>query len=113
MTQTEVLGVEIRRYVDATGEHRALVHRLIGQTEAASDTQARPGRAVARRTGDQASWVRRLLGRASARVDIPDERLDKRPGFAGATLAADAAFAQVIATVDWAIEQFKNASAAG
>lgn len=46
MTQTEVIGVEIRQYVDASGQHQTLVPRLIGQTEAARDVKAaRPARA--------------------------------------------------------------------
>lgn len=42
MTQTEVIGVEIRQYVDADGEHQTLVPRLVGQTEAARDAKVRP-----------------------------------------------------------------------
>ena len=39
MTQTEVLGVEIRQYVDEGGEHQTLVPRLVGQTERARTTK--------------------------------------------------------------------------
>lgn len=45
MTITDVLGVEIRQYVDIGGEYQALIPRLIGQTEAARDakrTSTRP-----------------------------------------------------------------------
>lgn len=48
MTQTEVLGVEIRQYVDDRGEHQTIVPRLIGQTERARTTKS-PGRSG---TGD-------------------------------------------------------------
>ena len=39
MTVTDVLGVEIRQYVDQDGQYQALVPRLIGQTEAARDAK--------------------------------------------------------------------------
>lgn len=56
MTQTEVIGVEIRQYVDASGEHQTLVPRLIGQTEAARDLKdTRP--TPPKRSWDQASWL--------------------------------------------------------
>ena len=48
MTQTEVLGVEIRQYVDDQGEHQTLVPRLIGQTEVARDAK-RPASRSSRR----------------------------------------------------------------
>jgi len=57
MTQTEVLGVEIRQYVDDSGEHQTLVPRLIGQTETARDTKAsRSGHAGARKRWDRDLW---------------------------------------------------------
>jgi hypothetical protein len=39
MTETEVLGVEIRQYVDSAEEYQTLVPRLIGQTETARDVK--------------------------------------------------------------------------
>jgi hypothetical protein len=53
MTQTEVLGVEIRQYVDEAGDHQTLVPRLIGQTEAARDVKARPQG----REWDETTWL--------------------------------------------------------
>lgn len=49
MTQTEVIGVEIRQYVDASGAHQTVVPRLIGQTEAARDIKTRSSAAGMRR----------------------------------------------------------------
>lgn len=49
MTQTEVIGVEIRQYVDASGEHQTIVPRLIGQTEAARDIKTRSSSSPIRR----------------------------------------------------------------
>lgn len=57
MTETEVLGVEIRQYVDAGNEHQTLVPRVIGQTEAARDTKTGRGRRPPKRTWDHESWM--------------------------------------------------------
>jgi len=57
MTQTEVLGVEIRQYVDDTGLHQTLVPRLVGQTEAARDAKAGAGSgSMRRRSWNRESW---------------------------------------------------------
>lgn len=68
MTQTEVIGVEIRQYVDASGEHQTLVPRLIGQTESARDikhSQAGP-----RRRWDIDSWLAAFSAEKPAAVPI-------------------------------------------
>lgn len=49
MTQTEVIGVEVRQYVDASGEYQTIVPRLIGQTEAARDIKTRASASGVRR----------------------------------------------------------------
>lgn len=56
MTQTEVLGVEIRQYVDSAGEHQTLVPRLIGQTETARGTKVRASGSRLKRTWDRDRW---------------------------------------------------------
>src|SRR3954469_24268983 len=68
MTETEVIGVEIRQYVDASGEHQTVVPRLIGQTEAARDikrTQSGP-----KRKWDRDSWLAALSARKPEAVPI-------------------------------------------
>ena len=52
MTQTEVVGVEIRQYVDTTGKHQTLVPRVIGQTEAARDLKGASSGRSRRRWGE-------------------------------------------------------------
>lgn len=53
MSGTEVLAIEVRQYVDGSGEHETLVPRLIGQTQAARRAK---GRAV-RMSWDEDSWL--------------------------------------------------------
>jgi hypothetical protein len=196
MTQTEVLGVEIRQYVDSAGEHQTLVPRLIGQTEAARGTKVRAPGSRIKRTWDRESWfevfgrekpdqvaiVQRLVDWSEATglvisfgrgewsasmkfgyvdattrvfpffiystggieiefqtlhtanppfdqleqrralrdrltaidgVDIPDERLEKRPGFSVSAIASDKAFAQFTEAIEWTIEQVKRAAGPG
>lgn len=55
MTETEVLGVEIRQYVDAEGTHQTLVPTLIGQTEAAREAKGTRGGRMKKRW-DLESW---------------------------------------------------------
>jgi hypothetical protein len=71
MTETEVLGVEIRQYVDDQGEHQTLVPRLVGQTERARTTKTRRARRewdqpklladIARQKGNDAAAVAEKL----------------------------------------------------
>jgi hypothetical protein len=42
MSPADVMGIEIRQYVDSDGKHQTLVPRLIGQTEAARQAKGRP-----------------------------------------------------------------------
>jgi hypothetical protein len=49
MTQTEVLAIEIKRYVDVDGQHQTLVPRVIGQTEVAKQIKS---------TGTTRVWTR-------------------------------------------------------
>jgi hypothetical protein len=83
MTQTEVLGVEIRQYVDEEGEHQTLVPRLVGQTERAREIKAPTHRAtrewseesllaaLAARSGrDAADIATGLLAWAADRKDV-------------------------------------------
>jgi hypothetical protein len=44
MSTTEVLAIEIRQYVDESGEHQTLVPRMIGQTQAARRAKGRTPR---------------------------------------------------------------------
>lgn len=57
MTDTEVLGVEIRQYVDQGGEHQTLVPRVIGQSEAARDAKAGVRGRATKRAWDLESWM--------------------------------------------------------
>lgn len=196
MTETEVLGVEIRQYVDAGNEHQTLVPRVIGQTEAARDTKTGGGRRPPKRTWDHESWmsvfaevkpqqtpiVERLLAWAEgigltiqfgsgahdpsmqfgyvdetvrffpffihARgglelpftlmttvyppferlelrrelrdrlnaidgVEIPEDKLDKRPNFSVSALSSDEAFQRFTGAMEWAIGQARQTAPGG
>jgi hypothetical protein len=53
MSPAEVLAIEVRQYVDESGEHQTLVPRLIGDTEAARRTKVRTSRV----SWDESSWL--------------------------------------------------------
>jgi hypothetical protein len=40
MTNTEVLAIEVKQYVDASGTHQTIVPRIVGDTEAAKQTKS-------------------------------------------------------------------------
>jgi hypothetical protein len=54
MENVEVLAVEVRQYVDRSGQHQTLVPRVIGQTQAALRVKGR----TSRTTWDESSWLR-------------------------------------------------------
>jgi hypothetical protein len=53
MPYVEVLALELKQYVDESGEHQTLVPRLIGETQAARQAKGRPERT----TWDRGSWL--------------------------------------------------------
>jgi hypothetical protein len=61
MTDTEVLAIEVKQYVDANGERQTVVPRVVGQTEAARAAKAAGGRAT--RLWDKESLVREIAER--------------------------------------------------
>ncbi|HKG38482.1 MAG TPA: hypothetical protein VKB25_05790 [Conexibacter sp.] len=84
MAETEVLAIEVRQYVDASGTQQTLVPRVIGQTEAARAAKGRAAagprwtralvlQALAERSGDaHAEVARRLFAWADARGDLSE-----------------------------------------
>jgi hypothetical protein len=100
MTDTEVLAVEVKQYVDANGERQTVVPRVVGQTEAARAAKAVGGRAtrswdkeslageIARRKGDaDAAIARSLIEWAETRDGVRvDYGQGARSGSAGIRL---------------------------
>ncbi len=83
MAETEVLAIEVRQYVDASGTQRTLVPRVIGRTEAARAAKGRTAgprwtralllETLAERCGDaHADVARRLFAWADARGDLSE-----------------------------------------
>jgi len=83
MTETEVLAIEVKQYVDEAGERQTIVPRVLGQTEAAKATKrgtAGPPRAwdetsfladvTARRGETIATLTRSLLAWANTQEDV-------------------------------------------
>jgi hypothetical protein len=67
MTETEVLAIEVKQYVDAEGQRQTIVPRLLGQTEAAKATKS-AGRRPTRAWNEQSllAEIARLHGAAAA-----------------------------------------------
>lgn len=61
MTETEVLAIEVKQYVDERGERQTIVPRVLGQTEAAKATKRGSSRAT--RQWDEESFFADLLER--------------------------------------------------
>jgi hypothetical protein len=73
MSETEVLAIEVKQYVDTDGERQTIVPRLLGQTEAAKAIKSGTGRAtrqwdeqsllaeLARRSGDEIAAIARSV----------------------------------------------------
>lgn len=59
MTETEVIAIEVKQYVDADGQRQTIVPRIIGQSEAARQVKRRP----VKRT-----WTRQSI------LDVLEER---------------------------------------
>ena len=84
MAETEVLAIEVRQYVDASGTQQTLVPRVIGQTEATRAVKGPSARgrrwtrasvleALAERGGDaNADVARHLFAWADARGDLDE-----------------------------------------
>jgi hypothetical protein len=83
MTATEVLAIEVKRYVDDSGAHQTIVPRVVGQTEAARAVKGRAAaprwnrssllQRLAERGGDaHVEIARRLLAWADARGDLSE-----------------------------------------
>jgi hypothetical protein len=72
MSPAEVLAVEVRQYVDDSGEHQTLVPRLIGETQAARREKGRS----ARTTWDRDSWITAYAeARGEAEADLAERLL--------------------------------------
>jgi hypothetical protein len=61
MTETEVLAIEVKQYVDEAGERQTIVPRVLGQTQAAKATKR--GTAGPPRAWDEASFLADLTSR--------------------------------------------------
>ena len=46
MSETEVIAIEVKHYVDADGQRQTIVPRIIGRTEAARAAKGGAGRAA-------------------------------------------------------------------
>jgi hypothetical protein len=73
MSETEVLAIEVKQYVDAEGQRQTIVPRLVGRTEAARAAKGGSGRSsrewdepsvlaeISRRHGDAVATIARSL----------------------------------------------------
>jgi hypothetical protein len=66
MTETEVLAIEVKQYVDEAGERQTIVPRILGQTQAAKASKR--GAAGPPRSWDEAAFLEDLTARRGAPV---------------------------------------------
>jgi hypothetical protein len=64
MTETEVLAIEVRQYVDEAGERQTIVPRIVGQTQAAKAAKRRTGGPA--RRWDEAAFFAALTDHRSS-----------------------------------------------